>query len=471
MFHRISRLAGFVLLCAFALPLARTAHAVPAYARETGMACTSCHIGTDNVPNFTRIGRLFAMRSYNVPYIREKMRYDGQAIEGNTQYGGDYLSLNWMDYFSARFISELAQGGKAQNGETRDVTTRPLARMAMFYTGQITDWLGLWTEIGYLGNNALNSITQGRQGPTGLNYFAFDEYRLSASWEYGKNSFWGASLGNEHPNTVGQWVFPAPLPDFWGNGQGGTGKFKEIATLSVHTMWNDRLWLQGAIVTGADNNNWDDGSNQYANVAYDFFRHTSNDLWAIFEYYRGNDFPSTMSSYKDSFLCPQTCPPGVSDQNFSITNAAGEPIVNAPLEVVRKFNSYKIGLQWSAADRGPHTWYSAVSLHNMSQDFVSGGDVEHTQAGAYLRYFYERTYGAEIYWRHDLKYEYTTPERITRDTYTRDAFGITFLWNPAMNFSTHLSFSPRVQNIVFADERQFYQGNGKSWAVGFEYNF
>ena len=75
----------------------------------------------------------------------------------------------------ARLVSELVQGGHANNGTKNDTTSRPLARMAFFYTGPITDWLSLWTEIGYLGNNSVNSVTTGNTGPTGLNFYAYDE--------------------------------------------------------------------------------------------------------------------------------------------------------------------------------------------------------------------------------------------------------------------------------------------------------
>ena len=55
--------------------------AMPSFARQTGMNCNSCHIGTDNVPNFTRTGRIFAMRGYTRPTVREKLRHDGNTIE------------------------------------------------------------------------------------------------------------------------------------------------------------------------------------------------------------------------------------------------------------------------------------------------------------------------------------------------------------------------------------------------------
>jgi hypothetical protein len=451
------------------------AQAVPAFSRQTGMNCNSCHIGThDIVPNFTRTGRLFAMRGYQVPYIRERLRAEGDTGNNNqrSKYGGDYLALNWTDYFSARLLSEVARGGEDASGKSLDVRSSPINRMSLFFTGAITDWLGVWTELGYLGNNSMRSVTPDRQNEqTGVNFFAYDEYRLNASWDFGKNSFYGFSIGNEHPNVGGQFQYPLPLPDLWSNGQGGVGRSMDMANLSAFMFYDDRLYLQVAGVTGADNTNWSDGNNYYANVSYDWFRKTRNDLWLIGEYYGGTDFPSIMTRTKDSFLCPGVCPPGVTDQNFSISNTPGEVIVNAPVEQVEDFDSFRLSLEHSAADRGSHTWYAATTFLTMTQNFESGAKVEDTMAGAYLRYFYERTYGVEVYVRDHLKYEYTTPAGLKRDTHTKPNYGITLLWYPAMNFDFWLRYSPRVQNIVFEDERELYNDKASSYVLGMEYNF
>src|ERR1044072_8324828 len=95
------------------------AQAVAAFARQTAMNCNSFHIGTDNsVPNFTRAGRLFAMRGYQVPYIREGLHAEGDAGNSNeeSKYGGDYLALHWTDFVSARLISEVVRGGEEAAG-------------------------------------------------------------------------------------------------------------------------------------------------------------------------------------------------------------------------------------------------------------------------------------------------------------------------------------------------------------------
>ena len=404
--------------------------AMPSFARQTGMNCNSCHIGTDSVPNFTRTGRMFAMRGYVRPYVRERLRHDGDTIEDMPQYGGDYLALNWNDFFAARLVSELVQGGHATNGTKNETTSRPLARMAFFYTGPITDWLSLWTEIGYLGNNSLNSVTTGATGPTGLNLYAYDEYRLSTGMDLGPGSFIGASIGNELPNVVSQWVFPAGLPDMWGNGQGGTGRFKEIMAVSVHGLVHDTFWLQAGATTGVDNISWSNGWNLYTMFGWNIFKQTRNDLWLVLETYSGNDISSQMTAVKNSYICPGTCPAGVTDSTLSITNSRGGTsgiITGAPVVQIKDFKSYKLRIEQGVADLGPHSWIASAVYHGATENIVGGGKIERDILGVYLRYFYQRTYGFYTTWWRDIKYDYTNAVGLKRGTYQKDNFSITLL--------------------------------------------
>lgn len=467
----IAKLAAAALACTLPF-LATQSQAMPSFARQTGMVCNSCHIGTDSVPNFTRTGRLFAMRGYTRPIIREKLRADGQTVEGEPQYGGDYISLNWTDFFSARFVSSFASQSTSTSSSgvktKSDVTSRPLSRLAMFYTGPITDWLGLWTEIAYLGNNSIFSRTSGETGPTGLNFFAYDEYRLSMSRNMGTNSFIGMSIGNEPAWVVSQFVFPVGLPNFFSLGQGGSGKFKEMMAISFHGLFDDKWWVQIAPQTGVTNNSWSNGSQLYYALAYDMFRKTDNDLWLAFEGSTGKDMPSMLTPYKSSFICPGTCPAGVTDASLSFTNTlGGYAISGAPVETVDKFNTYGLRAEWDVADRGVHSWVFLTKLLGTKQDYVSGATAKRDVLGATIRYFFKRTYGFEASLYRDLKYEYTSAAGVTTDFGNRVGSGLTGLWNPAMNVSIHLRYSPNLKTQNFAG----LVSKRSSWDFGMEYSF
>jgi len=467
----ITKLAAAALV--FAMPfLATESQAMPSFARQTGMVCNSCHIGTDSVPNFTRTGRIFAMRGYTRPVVREKLRADGQTVEGEPQYGGDYISLNWTDFFSARLRSEFFSRSKSTNtaGVTTqsDLTSRPLARMALFYTGPITDWMGLWTEIGYLGNNQLSSVTTGQTGPTGINFFGYDEYRLSTSRNVGENSFIGMSIGNEPAWVVSQFVFPVGLPNFMSLGQGGVGKAKEMMAYSFHGLFDDRWWVQFAPQTGVTNNSWSDGKEYYYAVAYNAFRKTDNDLWLAFEGVNSKDSTSMLTPYKSSFICPGACPAGVTDSSLSFTNTlGGYSISGAPVEVVDKSNVWGLRAEWDVADRGSHSWVAMAKYSGIKQDYVSGASAERAFIGATFRYFYQRTYGFEVAVYRDTKYEYTSPAGVTTDFGNKVGKRVTLLWNPAMNVSFHFDFNLKSKNRTFAG----LESSSSSWQVGMEYSF
>lgn len=469
------KLAAAALVCA--LPFFATeSQAVPAFARQTGMVCTTCHIGQDNVPNFTRTARIFQMRGYFTPVIRERIRGDGQTIEGEPQYGGDYLSLNMMDFFSARFVSELAQQSKSGSVKS-DVTSTPAARMSMFFTGPITDWLGLWTEIGYLANNSLNSVTVGQTGPTNENTFAFDEFRLATSRTINENSFIGMSIGNEPGDVVSEFLFPLGIPRFFSLGQGGVGKAMTMSTISFHAFLDDQWWIQFAPNSGVTNNSFSNGWQQYYALAWNPLRQTENDLWLALEFSHGNDNASILTPNKVSFICPTSCPAGVVDSSLSFTNSlGGRTIPGAPVEVVKTFNTYSWRIEHTAADRGPHSWVALIEGNGTKQDYVSGASAKRDLVGLYLRYYYLRTYGFYASWYHDFKYEYTSPTGVKFDAGSTNGSNLTLLWSPAMNFSVHWSFNFPQYNAPFyqsptATTPPPSQVKTSSWNLGFEYNF
>lgn len=465
------KLAATALVCALPF-LATESQAVPAFARQTGMVCTTCHIGTDSVPNFTRTARIFQMRGYFTPTIRERLRSDGQTIEGETQYGGDYLSVNMMDFFSARFVSDLATQSKS-GGVKSDVRSTPAARMSMFFTGPVTDWLGLWTEIGYLANNSINSVTVGNTGATNENTFAFDEFRLATSRTIGENSFIGASIGNEPGDVVTEFVFPTGIPRFFSLGQGGVGKEMTMSTLSLHAFLDDQWWIQFAAQSGVTNNSFSNGWQQYYAFAWNPLRQTENDLWLAIEYSHGNDNASILTPTKSSFICPTTCPAGVTDSSLSFSNTlGGRPIAGAPIETVENFNTYSWRVEHTAADRGPHSWVASVQGNGTRQHYVSGASSRRDLVGLYLRYFYLRTYGFQASYYHDFKYEYTSGLGVHSDFGKTDGGTLTALWNPAMNFSVHLTYNFPQNNAVYTEAVSAPSPvKTSSWSLGFEYNF
>ena len=358
----------------------------------------------------------------------------------------------------SRASSRLAQGGKNNDGSKRDWTSRPAARMAFFYTGPITDWLGLWTEIGYLGNNAINSVTTGNTGPTGLNFYAYDEYRLSTGMDIGPNSFIGASIGNEHPNVVTQWVFPAGLPDMWGNGQGGTGRAKEIMALSFHGFFADRFWAQVAFVTGDNDVNWSDGSNQYAAFAYNIFRTTRNDLWVALELYRGKDQSTQMTQVRQQLICP-----ALSDRRTIPSCRSPHPggtlrhHHRRPVCQIEDFTDKRAST--SVADRGPHSWIPPPCCMAEGRPPPASSSAPSSADTRVLLQSHLRFTPCG-------RTESTTRRPGRRVVRTRSSTGDHAAVEPAMTSSTPSATTAHAEPGV-DDQRNLYQGDGtrSRWAL------
>jgi hypothetical protein len=472
--------------------------AMPSYARQTGLDCNSCHIGFNNVPLFTRTGRLFILRGFHQPNsVAGKFREDGFDAAGNDTptYGGNYLALNWQDFFSGRFISNVASGGTAAGtGKNLDVTSNPGSRFSMYFTGPVTDWLGLWTEIGYLGNNAQKAVNtsstagQAPGDPTNLNYFAFDEYRLTASKMIGKTSFLSLAYGNEYPDAINEFVFPVNQVKPWSYGQGGVGREYSTAALSGVGFFADSILAQYSVVSGDADPDWSNGHNTYIALAYDgipgtgsHFRRESNDNWFVFEGVAGNNVGSQVNATTTNFLCTSgvsgTCPAGVSPSNFTFTNTIGQewPIIQdlakvntTGIETVRTSTAWRVSWHQAVADMGNNSWFQSVAFAHMNQSYISGASSTQERIGYTMRYFFNRTYGGEVYINKQLHYDYTTSSGIEYRADAPTRYGVTALWAPAMNINVSASFSPsRTPVLLAADE----VGHASSWSVLIDYGF
>lgn len=424
-----------------------------------------------------------------MPNVRGELRHQGEQVVDDVSsdhHGGNYIALNWNDYWTMRFVSDFAQEVKLNDtlgGDKLDITAEPLSRVAMFYTGPINDWLGLWLELAYLGNNKYFVTAGPAEGEgTGLNQFAWDEYRVSATFRPSDNNLIGFSLGNEHPNTIAQWNFPLWAPDMWYTGQGGTGSAVERAALNAYALWNNRWWTHVAVDSGAINTNWEDGTNKYAALMYNLVPTQRNDVWVGAELYWGNDFIPIVHGTNSNLICADTdgdgsadCPTGIDDTNFNFTNSAGFTSGNivdlGTTHEVDDFTSYKIRFDQTVADRGVHTWTASAVLHGMDQDFENGGGAERTILGGTLRYMYNRTYGFMVAVRDDLDYEYQASggaSTVNVKTPDKLLWQWRLLYYPSMNTATYFSFFPLDQYALNESNRG---EDGYAIALGFDLMF
>jgi len=468
-----------------------TAQAMPSYARQTGLDCNSCHIGFDAVPYFTRTGRLFIMKGFHQPNsIRGKLRQTGFDAAGNDtpEYGGNYLALNWNDFWSVRFISTLLNGGSSAT-QKNPTSSNAVSRIAMYFTGPITDWLGLWTEIGYLGNNSFTAQSgPGTGNATNLNTFADDEYRLTASKDIGDNSFIAAAIGSEYPDAISEFVFPIYLVTPWSYGQGGIGKEYSTTAYSFYGFFDNHYYIQFSPITGDYDNSWSNGHNNFITLAYngipgtgDNFNRESMDMWWELTGNWGNNVGSMVAAQHTSFICTSAgCPPGVSDANNALSFNSTEGSHIGPLADITIVDpltatenpthsySWRFALHNSVADMGNHSWFAGADIASQHQSFPDGANAKYMGIGAGIRYFYNRTYGFEVGMQHATTWDYTASTGVKYSASAPTTYSLALLWVPAMNINVALNYAPSKPVYLVSTNSP---GTGESWSLLVDYGF
>lgn len=114
----------------FSLAFTPAAHAVPSYARQTGVSCASCHTA---FPQLSAFGRQFKMQGY--------------TLTSTEQVKGDKLNFDLAAPLSMMLQTTWSQLKKAADATTDKTQTRLPSQLSIFYAGRITDKIGSFVQI------------------------------------------------------------------------------------------------------------------------------------------------------------------------------------------------------------------------------------------------------------------------------------------------------------------------------------
>lgn len=179
-----------VVLAAFALPAGR-ALAVPLFARQTGLECSACHIGSFG-PQLTATGRLFKATGYTL---------------GEKKALGDYAAAMVIaGHEHTRTDVPNPDTGKPNDNGSVD-------QVSLFTGGRITDHLGAMVQVTFHPGGKTIALDN-----TDIRY-------ARTATLGGKPLIWGLSVNNNPSmqdlwNTTPAWGFPyvtsalAPAPAF-----------------------------------------------------------------------------------------------------------------------------------------------------------------------------------------------------------------------------------------------------------------
>ena len=215
-----------------------TAHAVPSFARQTGMACQACHTV---FPELTPFGRSFKLNGYQIDNLPQV-----QGITSSKEYE---LLLNQVPPLSIMFQTSYTKtrqplpdsavpDANAQNGQLLFPQ-----QASLFYAGRIAPGLGAFIQITY-------------DSASGVVHWDNSEIRYAKQMTLAADSLtWGITMNNNPTvqdvwNTTPAWQTPfdqktnaAPVPGAITQIDGlltGRG----VAGLTTYLWWKNSVYAE-----------------------------------------------------------------------------------------------------------------------------------------------------------------------------------------------------------------------------------
>ena len=271
--------ASTLLLAAAGFAWMPPAHAVPSFARQTGMACEACHTV---YPELNHFGRIFKANGYILDNIKPVRDIEATKNEMLALTGLPPISL--MVQVSESWLSKTLPEATGIDGKAQSGTVAFPQQISLFYAGKIAPRVGAFIQMTY-GNDS---------GTFGMDN-ADIRYADNTVLPNEQSLIYGISLNNNPTvqdlwNSTPAFGFPfagsnanvSPLAGTQIDGALG----QDVAGLTVYAMWKEALFgevgvyrsaKQGAAnpITGAAGpldgtiSNVISGSAPYFRVAYE----------------------------------------------------------------------------------------------------------------------------------------------------------------------------------------------------------
>ena len=210
-----------------------SAHAVPSYSRQTGLACSACHYAP---PELTPFGRKFKLEGYTF-VTKEEVSEDKKGHNTGLHLLED-LPLSVL--FFTSYSSTKAPVPQTQNGSFEFPQ-----QASLFLAGNWGDHVGSFAQVTY--------TAQG-------NHFSWDNtdirYARSGGQLFGKSWTYGLTFNNNPTvedlwNSTPAWGYPfstsntAPVPTAGALINGRLGQ--DVAGIGGYALWNEHLYVAGAM--------------------------------------------------------------------------------------------------------------------------------------------------------------------------------------------------------------------------------
>jgi hypothetical protein len=219
---------GFVVLIAAILAGAGEASAVPSYARQTGLPCSSCHT---TIPELTPFGRIFKLNGYTMNSLSQISEKGGGSKTG--------LNLSSFLPLSAFFQLSNTVEQKPQPGTQNGNFEFPQAA-SLFLAGAFSQHVGGFVQITYDGQ---------------ADHFSWDntDVRYANTAKIGGTNFVYGLTFNNNPgvedlwNSTPAWGFPWVVTDVPPSPTAATivdGTLaQDVAGVGAYTMLDNHLYV------------------------------------------------------------------------------------------------------------------------------------------------------------------------------------------------------------------------------------
>ena len=238
-------LAGVGLLVAGMLPVSVT-HAVPSFARQTGMACEACHTVW---PELTHFGRTFKANGYVLDNLKQVRDISPQKAELLDLASTPPLSIMLQAGYTqlAKAIPDTANSalsGVAQNG-----TVDFPQQVGIFYAGKIAPHLGAFLQLTYDNGSGTIGIDNTDVRLADIAVLPNDQsliYGLSLNNNPTVQDLWNSSPAFGYPYAVSSSNI-SPLAGTQIDG----GLAQSVAGLSGYLFWNESLYAEFGLYRSA----------------------------------------------------------------------------------------------------------------------------------------------------------------------------------------------------------------------------
>jgi hypothetical protein len=232
---------GIFVLVLLALLWIRPAEAVPSYAVQTGLPCSTCHVGSFG-PQLKPFGRQFKLNGYVLS--------DGQEH--------DLPPLTFELLTSYTHLASAGAGGKTYGvGQTACAACHPgqfggspvprndvtADSLSLYYAGRVTENIGAFAQVNFDGIS--NSIHWGN----------IDLRYATTGRLFGEDLVIGIDLNNNPTvqdlwNTTPQWTFPFAQSQLARTPAAATlidgALAQTVGGAGVYAQWNDLLYVEFA---------------------------------------------------------------------------------------------------------------------------------------------------------------------------------------------------------------------------------